>query len=57
MVTHWMHKRWVRELLLALALLAVAYAAVAAFTWWVAVTFLIPVLDVLTVFAEATCGT
>ena len=56
MVTSWMKKRWVRELFLAAVLLAVAYAAVAAFTWWVATTFLIPILDVLTVFAETTCG-
>ena len=56
MVSAWLHKRWVRELLLALALLAVAYAAVAAFTWWVATAFLIPILDLLTAFAHTACG-
>ena len=57
MVTGWIKKRWVGELLLAIALLVVAYAAVAAFTWWVVITFLIPILDVLTVFVETVCGT
>ena len=57
MVTGWLKKRWAQELLLAAALLTIAMGAVAAFTWWVAVTFLTPFIDLLTAFVHAACGT